>query len=419
MRLGRRFHRADPGRHAERRLWRAAALRREREDIVPFFVLPPKGEARAPSPTSPHLHLSGLCQSPARQFHDELPRRGRPPGAPSAEPQPSTRTTASRPTTRIAMAAASAIRAALRPILTMRPGFLTFHDPRGSGLRHLPADSHLTDWLEEKGIAFDVITDEDLDDEGLPLLARYKCVVTGSHPEYHTPGTLDALQAYVEAAAGWPISAATASTGRWRAAPDRPMCSRCAAPRAASAPGRPSRANTTTQLDGSYGGLWRRNGRPPQMLCGVGFCGQGAFEGTLLPPHARRRRPARRLDLRRRRGRDVRRLRACRAAARRASSSTAPTRARHAAERRDPGPVGRRTRTISWWCTRRCWATSPPSPASGRRTLIRAEIVYFETRNGGAVFSAGSITFCGSLSHANYANPISRMLENVLTRFQA
>ncbi len=38
---------------------------------------------------------------------------------------------------------------------------------------------------------------------------------------------------------------------------------------------------------------------------------------------------------------------------------------------------------------------------------------------GGAVFSVGSITFCGSLSHANYANPISRMLENVLTRFQA
>ena len=51
--------------------------------------------------------------------------------------------------------------------------------------------------------------------------------------------------------------------------------------------------------------------------------------------------------------------------------------------------------------------------------LIRAEIVYFETRNGGAVFSMGSITFCGSLSHNGYANPISTMLHNVLTRFQA
>src|SRR5262249_50989654 len=50
-------------------------------------------------------------------------------------------------------------------------------------------------------------------------------------------------------------------------------------------------------------------------------------------------------------------------------------------------------------------------------TVIRAEIVYFETTAGGAVFSTGSITFCGSLSHNRYDNDISRMLENVLRRF--
>jgi N,N-dimethylformamidase len=48
---------------------------------------------------------------------------------------------------------------------------------------------------------------------------------------------------------------------------------------------------------------------------------------------------------------------------------------------------------------------------------IRADIVYFETTAGGAVFSVGSITFCGSLSHNNYQNNISQMLENVLRRF--
>jgi N,N-dimethylformamidase len=51
------------------------------------------------------------------------------------------------------------------------------------------------------------------------------------------------------------------------------------------------------------------------------------------------------------------------------------------------------------------------------RALIRAEIVYFETAGGGAVFSTGSITFCGSLSHNNYDNNVSRMLQNVLRRF--
>ena len=33
-------------------------------------------------------------------------------------------------------------------------------------------------------------------------------------------------------------------------------------------------------FDGTYGGLWRRSGRPPQMLAGVGFTAQGAFNGS-------------------------------------------------------------------------------------------------------------------------------------------
>jgi N,N-dimethylformamidase len=51
------------------------------------------------------------------------------------------------------------------------------------------------------------------------------------------------------------------------------------------------------------------------------------------------------------------------------------------------------------------------------RDLIRAEIIYFETAHGGAVFATGSITFCGSLSHNHYDNPVSRMLGNVVRRF--
>ncbi|MED5574188.1 MAG: N,N-dimethylformamidase beta subunit family domain-containing protein, partial [Pseudomonadota bacterium] len=49
--------------------------------------------------------------------------------------------------------------------------------------------------------------------------------------------------------------------------------------------------------------------------------------------------------------------------------------------------------------------------------LIRADMVYFDCPGGGAVFSVGSITFCGSLSHNNYDNNISRILENVVSRF--
>src|SRR5699024_7468395 len=59
----------------------------------------------------------------------------------------------------------------LRPVLTMRPRCLTFNDGRGSGLRHYPADTHLIDWLTTQGIAFDIVTDEDVDAEGAALLS--------------------------------------------------------------------------------------------------------------------------------------------------------------------------------------------------------------------------------------------------------
>ena len=50
--------------------------------------------------------------------------------------------------------------------------------------------------------------------------------------------------------------------------------------------------------------------------------------------------------------------------------------------------------------------------------LSRGEIVYFETSpGGGAVFSVGSITFCGSLWRNGFDGPISRLLENVVRRF--
>jgi N,N-dimethylformamidase len=49
--------------------------------------------------------------------------------------------------------------------------------------------------------------------------------------------------------------------------------------------------------------------------------------------------------------------------------------------------------------------------------MVRADLVYFTTQNGGAVFSTSSIAWCGSLSHNGYDNNVSRMMENVLVRF--
>ncbi|MBT6508939.1 MAG: N,N-dimethylformamidase, partial [Rhodospirillaceae bacterium] len=64
----------------------------------------------------------------------------------------------------------------LRPFMHM--------GPRGH-LWQYNADTHITDWLEEKGIEFDVITDDDMHAEGVSLLEHYDCVMTTTHPEYY------------------------------------------------------------------------------------------------------------------------------------------------------------------------------------------------------------------------------------------
>lgn len=307
----------------------------------------------------------------------------------------------------------------LRPILTMRPGFLTFNDPRGSGLRHYPADTHLLAWLEAKGIEFDVLTDEDLDDESLDLLRPYRAVLTGSHPEYHTPGTLDALAAYTQQ--GGRMVYLGGNGFYWRIARDKGMPWATELRRGeggirtwAAEPG-----EYYHQLDGAYGGLWRRNRRPPQTLAGVGFSGQGLFEGTYyrLLPAARDPRFAWLLE-----GIEGELIGdyglsgggAAGFELDRADDDLGtPDGAVILARSEDPPDS---------------FFTVPEEVLAGRRTvtgerledLMRAEIVWFSTPGGGEVFSVGSITFCGSLwRNGAFDGPISRLLENVIRRFGA
>ena len=56
-------------------------------------------------------------------------------------------------------------------------------------------------------------------------------------------------------------------------------------------------------------------------------------------------------------------------------------------------------------------------PGQTLEQLIRADMVYAEKPNGGALFSVGSITYCGSLPAKNYDNDVSRLTFNVLNRF--
>ncbi len=48
---------------------------------------------------------------------------------------------------------------------------------------------------------------------------------------------------------------------------------------------------------------------------------------------------------------------------------------------------------------------------------VRADMTFFETARGGAVFSVGSIAWAASLPHNGYDNNVARLSENVVRRF--
>jgi N,N-dimethylformamidase len=387
------------------------------EDIIPFYVLPPKGKA-----TSPVAFLASTFTYQVYGNHNRFnvdegyaARRAAWPGAapfnPQEAPEFGVSTYNKHPD-----GSGVCYSSMRRPLLTMRPGFLTFNDARGSGLRHFPADSHITDWLEAKGFGYDVITDHDLHREGTELLRQYKCVLTGSHPEYHTAETLNAVRDYI--GTGGRLCYLGGNGFYWRIAVSDLVPGVTEVRRAeggirawAAEPGEYYHA-----LDAAYGGLWRRNGRPPQALVGVGFSAQGLFEGS----HYRRMPDS--ADPR---------------AAWMFEGITDETlgdfglsgggAAGFELDRADP-LLGSPPNTLilarseghqSHFVTVPEELLSHMATVTGEKpkALVRGEITYFETAHGGGVFSTGSITFAGSLSHNGYANNISRLLENVVRRF--
>jgi N,N-dimethylformamidase len=387
------------------------------EDWLPLYVLPPRGEARAPvvflaSTFTYQAYANHARGNADAAYKARVAAWGAYPHNPDDYPVYGRSTYNKHPD-----GSGIAFSSRLRPILTMRPGFLTFNDARGSGLRHYPADTHLLAWMEAKGIAFDVVTDEDLHEEGADLLKPYSVVLTGSHPEYHTPQTLDALAAYTRE--GGRLMYLGGNGFYWRIAVTQTLPGMMELRRSeggirawAAEPG-----EYWHQTDGGYGGLWRRNRRPPQMLAGVGFSGQGLFEGThyrLLP----------------------------------AARDPAHAWVFDGVEAETFGDYGlsgggaagfeldRADFTLGTPAGTAILARSEDPPASfvtvpeellshiatisGESTeaLKRAEIVYFETPGGGAVFATGSITWCGSLwKDGAFHGPVSRIMENVVARF--
>jgi N,N-dimethylformamidase len=265
------------------------------------------------------------------------------------------------------------------------------------------------------GFQFDVAIDEDLHNEGEGLLSQYRVVLTGSHHEYWSGAMLAALESYL--AGGGRCMYLSGNGLYWvtsfdPAQPHIVEVRRWGGTQSwTSEPGQYYHSTT-----GELGGLWRERARAPQKLVGVGFSAQG-FDRSL--PY--RRQPAS-FDPR----------------AAFIFEGIGPDEpigdsglvmggaAGFELDRADTAlgtpPHALVVATATGFSDSYQHVVEEVALANSRQggtvePRVKADMVYYETPNGGAVFSVGSIAYCGSLSAGAYAGNVSRLTANVLRRF--
>jgi len=306
----------------------------------------------------------------------------------------------------------------LRPLVNMRPKRQGLLGGFGhSKLWQFAADTHLIDWLEQTGHGYDVITDEELHDKGYALLAPYKVVITGTHPEYTSTAMLDALTAYRDR--GGRLMYLGGDGFYWRIAYHRECPGIIELRRAETgvrawqaAPG-----ETFQAFDGRQGGIWARLGRPPQALAGVGFAAQG-FDNSgyyeRLPDSYREAAAFIFEGVGNERIGDFGLI----------GGGAAGLEVDRAAPELGTPPnalilAQSRNLTNTYLIVPEEFLETAPGLGADENALARADMVFFTLPKGGAVFSTGSIAWAGSLSHHGYDNNVARITANVLRRFLA
>lgn len=302
----------------------------------------------------------------------------------------------------------------LRPSLTsMRAN----HRTRTIDAPHqLSADLHLIDWLEAQNFSYDAITDHDLHREGVALLKPYKAVLTGTHAEYWTREMLTGLEEYEQA--GGRVVYLSGNGLYWVTALDPETNTVCEVRRTngtrtwTTPPGEGRLAFT-----GEPGGLWALRGLPPQRFVGVGMAAQGFDRGAGYKRTEASRNPRAAFifdGIEQELIGDVPALALNHGAAgfevdRVDYSLGTP---RHALVLATSLPLSDSYQGVIEDST-----GTAPYQGGITNENVRADMVFYETPNNGAVFSVGSISFCSTLSYNNYDNTSSHLLANVIQAF--
>lgn len=277
-------------------------------------------------------------------------------------------------------------------------------------------DLFIIDWLERLGGDYDVITEEDLHNEGLELLRPYSVVITGSHPEYDSADMLDAFEAYLRH--GGRLMYMGGNGFYWRIA-HHPARQGVIEVRRAEGGVRAWDAEPGEafhSFTGEYGGLWRRNARAPQRLVGVGFISQGFDKCSYFrrTPQAADARVAWMFE-----GIEEEIIGDFGVLQGGAAGLEID-----AIDRRlgTPAHAVVVARSENHSNTYELVAEEVLIPHGATDAVINpdihADITFFETPGGGAVFSTGSIAYAGSLAWNGFDNNLFRLTTNVLNRFK-
>jgi len=304
---------------------------------------------------------------------------------------------------------------ARRPIVNLRPKHRHWVH---SCPRKLPFDLYLVDWLEEKGFSYDIITDHDLHDKGQELLESYEVVLTGSHPEYWTSSMLDGVNDYMDS--GGKLMYLGGNGFYWVTSvdPERDYIIEVRRGYAGSRAWPSHVGELEHASNGEVGGIWRHLGRSPNALVGVGFAAQGW--DSKAPGYKRLAASYKPevqfifngikdneiigdfgLVMSGAAGDEVDRVDS--------ALGTPPQAIRLA--------TSEGMHSAYYLVCHEDMMVTMPTIDGTNNPNVRADMVYYPTQNGGAVFSVGSINWLGSLSHNGYDNNVSKITENVLRNF--
>lgn len=294
----------------------------------------------------------------------------------------------------------------LRPIVNMRPNttLSAFND-----------DGWIFGWFRARGLEVDVITDEDLHNEGIDLLSDYSLVIAGNHPEYTSTPMWDALAAFL--GRGGRLMYLGGNGFFWRVAyhSEQPGIIELRRAEDGSRPWESEPGEYYMSFNGEYGGMWRRIGRAPNELVGIGFTASGFDISSYY-----RRMPE---------GADSRAAFIFAGVEEEIIGNFGLAGGGAAGQEIDRfdlrlgSPPHALVVARSEEHTEEMMVGKEDMPATNyiiggtENPLVHADMTFFETTAGGAVFSTGSITWAASLPYNGFDNNVARITENVFHRF--